>query len=83
MGAKWDMGTCADCGLMRRVSHREWLRASQPRCRACGGRLEISSRARHEHKAHEGEARARGPRGRRKGDVETEVPQRKSCFVRA
>jgi hypothetical protein len=32
---------CVDCQVRRIVARKEWNRASQPRCYACGGRLEI------------------------------------------
>jgi len=31
---------CVDCSTRRLVKTREWDRAAQPRCYACGGRLE-------------------------------------------
>ena len=62
MGSRYDMAGCVECGSRRRVYHREWLRASAPRCRACGGRVEESSAARKEHTTHDDEARGRRPK---------------------
>ena len=31
---------CADCKTLRSVRRIEWSRAAQPRCYACGGRLD-------------------------------------------
>lgn len=33
-------GRCVDCDTRRIVRRREWDRAQQPRCYACGGRIE-------------------------------------------
>ena len=52
MGVRWDVATCVDCGEQRRVGHREWMRARQPRCNGCGGRVEASAAAAKEHVAH-------------------------------
>ena len=52
MGALWDIGRCRDCGLGRRVRKREWIRAAQPRCYACGGALEQSQASHDEHTEH-------------------------------
>lgn len=52
MGATKDLAMCVDCGVRRIVRHKEWIRASQPRCRACGGRLEMSATAYDDHVAH-------------------------------
>lgn len=49
MGRKYDIATCRDCGAHRRVDHREWIRASRPRCLACGGPVEASNQAANEH----------------------------------
>jgi len=42
---KYTYGFCQDCGNRQRVSHREWIRASRPRCQACGGSLQKSEAA--------------------------------------
>ena len=49
MGFKWDIGKCCDCGKFEKVYHREWTRASRPKCIACGGRLDPSEQATKEH----------------------------------
>jgi ribosomal protein S27E len=59
MGQRYDMGKCVDCGERRRVYHREWIRASSPRCLGCGGRVEPSDRAGKEHVKHNDESRLR------------------------
>lgn len=33
--------TCIECNVRRMVARLEWSRAAQPRCYACGGRLEV------------------------------------------
>ena len=53
MGQKYDMGRCLSCGTIRKVLHREWIRAARPRCLACGGPLEASHKASGEHAKHE------------------------------
>ena len=55
MGRRYDIGECVDCGNKNRVLHKEWGRASPPRCSACGGRLEPSETAKEEH-VHKGTA---------------------------
>lgn len=57
MGRQFDVAVCLDCKTHRRVYHREWIRASRPRCLKCGGPVEISNMAREEHLAHQ-EAKA-------------------------
>jgi thioredoxin reductase len=53
MGRMRDLATCLDCGERRLVSHKEWIRASRPRCFACGGTVEPSSQAAiSEHASH-------------------------------
>lgn len=52
MGANYDNATCVDCKTIRRVYHREWIRAAAPRCRACGGRVEKSEASAKEHLVH-------------------------------
>lgn len=50
MGVHWDWATCLDCGKRRTVKHREWIRASRPRCLACGGPVEPSEAAKDDHR---------------------------------
>jgi len=52
MGRIRDWAKCLDCGERRMVSHKEWIRASRPRCRACGGPVEPSDAAADEHASH-------------------------------
>lgn len=52
MGRMRDWAKCVDCGSRRQVKHKEWIRASQPRCYACGGRVEPSDDAKDEHAEH-------------------------------
>ncbi len=52
MGHKYDMGTCCSCGTKRIVTHKEWIRASRPRCYECGGPLEQSAQSYREHVTH-------------------------------
>mgnify|MGYP003138031276 CR=1 len=59
MGQYYDIGKCVDCGECRKVYHREWIRASSPRCLGCGGRVEPSAMAGKEHVKHNDEARLR------------------------
>jgi hypothetical protein len=75
MGKKWDMPTCYACGTKQRVGKAEWIRASRPRCMACGelllqARGAIQKDAEH-HDAAQLLARApiTGSRGRKKGNV--------------
>ena len=58
MGQFKDKAHCVDCGAERVVKHREWIRASQPRCYSCGGRVERSAAAAEEHVAHADAKRA-------------------------
>lgn len=44
MASKYGVGVCIDCRHEQRVAAKEWLKAAQPRCRNCGGRLEESTR---------------------------------------
>jgi hypothetical protein len=44
MASKYGVGMCIDCHHEQRVVAKEWLKAAQPRCRNCGGRLEESLR---------------------------------------
>jgi hypothetical protein len=53
MGRFSDFATCLDCGTKRKVSHKEWIRAARPRCRACGGPIEISQAASDQHAEHD------------------------------
>jgi ribosomal protein S27E len=57
MGYKYDYGFCPDCGQKTRVYHREWLKARQPRCFACGATLQQSQASHKEHVKHEDVAR--------------------------
>ena len=59
MGQRYDIGECLDCGERRRVYHKEWIRASSPRCLGCGGRVEPSVRASKEHVKHNDEVKLR------------------------
>ena len=52
MGHRRDWATCLDCGERRMVPHREWIRASRPRCLGCGGPLEVSTTAADEQARH-------------------------------
>ena len=52
MGRLRDWAQCLDCGSRRLVSHKEWIRASRPRCLACGGPIEPSAAAADEHAEH-------------------------------
>ena len=52
MGIRRDWAKCTSCGARRLVAHREWIRASRPRCLKCGGPIEISADAADEHAAH-------------------------------
>ena len=52
MGQYSDFANCLDCGAKRKVTHKEWIRAARPRCRACGGPLEASQAASKEHAKH-------------------------------
>jgi hypothetical protein len=38
--SNYGIGKCVDCRHEQRVASKEWLKASPPRCRNCGGRLE-------------------------------------------
>ena len=62
MGRMWDIAVCLNsrCGERRRVYHREWIRASRPRCLGCGGPIEPSSSASEEHVEHEDIGRTLG-----------------------
>jgi len=42
MASKYGTGVCIDCHHEQRVAAKEWLKAAQPCCRNCGGRLEES-----------------------------------------
>jgi uncharacterized protein with PIN domain len=53
MGVKYDIGECCRCSKRRRVAHKEWIRASRPRCLECGGPLEPSAMATEEHVSHQ------------------------------
>lgn len=64
MGYHYDYGVCRDCGKKRRVRHVEWIRASRPKCRACGGGLDPSMTASDEHAAHRDERDIRKEIGR-------------------
>jgi len=57
MGAQYDFATCVDCGARRKVRKKEWIRSAQPRCYACGGRVEPSAQAAVEHIYHEDKVR--------------------------
>jgi len=52
MGRRKDWAKCLSCGSRRLVEHKEWIRASRPRCRACGGAIELSTTAADEQAAH-------------------------------
>ena len=52
MGILKDLATCLLCNHKQMVKHREWIRASRPRCVACGGAIEQSAVSRDEHAAH-------------------------------
>jgi hypothetical protein len=52
MGRIRDWAKCLECGERRMVSHKEWIRASRPRCLRCGGTIEPSDTAADEHAAH-------------------------------
>lgn len=52
MGRIKDWAKCVDCGARRQVRHKEWIRASRPRCLSCGGIIEPSETAAEEHAAH-------------------------------
>ena len=53
MGKFWDIAKCLNCGEKSKVRHREWIRASRPRCPGCGGPVEPSKAAYEEHVDHE------------------------------
>lgn len=52
MGVIRDLATCLDCGNRQTVRKREWIRASRPRCVACGGPVEPSVPARDDMARH-------------------------------
>lgn len=52
MGQFKDWAVCLDCGERRIVKHREWIRASRPRCLRCGGPIEPSSDAQNDMARH-------------------------------
>lgn len=54
MGLKRDLATCLSCNHKQMVNHREWIRASRPRCVACGGAMEKSAAAHDDEKRHQG-----------------------------
>ena len=52
MGRIRDWAKCLDSGARRQVAKKEWIRASRPRCHACGGPVEPSDKAADEHAVH-------------------------------
>jgi|GEM_PF-6186645 len=52
MGQYRDWATCLDCLAREQVKKKAWNRASKPRCKACGGILEPSPKAREEMMSH-------------------------------
>jgi hypothetical protein len=68
MGRIKDWAKCLDCGARRLVRHKEWIRASRPRCLACGGPIEPSGKAADEHASHyDAEKDDRAKRDRKTG----------------
>jgi transposase-like protein len=73
MGIKRDLATCLSCDHKQMVKHHEWIRASRPRCVACGGAVEQSTASRMEQAVQRDEKRERNARfdkntnGRKRG----------------
>jgi len=49
---KYTYGFCLDCNARQKVHHREWIRASRPRCSSCGGTLQKSDAALNNDRRH-------------------------------